>query len=99
MVVIGTDSSGKRLEAPQLHKATEYQDKLLARKAKIIHDLNATRKQKDRNKTTNDPSTFASDLMQRAINAKQRAGKVIIVDAEYVDSDIDRVDVTPKEES
>lgn len=100
MVTIGVDSAGNKLQAPQLHKATEYEDKLLARKAKILSDLNSTRKQREKNQSTNDPSSFASDLMQRAMKARMRMGMVVDVDADDVTDvtdDSNRIDVTPSE--
>jgi len=86
LVVIGTDSSGKTLEAPQLHKATEYEDKLLARKAKILNDLNSTRKQREKNQKSNDPSSFATELIQKAMRAKMKM-QVIDIDPEPEDED------------
>lgn len=83
-VAIGTDSSGKLLEAPQLHKATDYEERLLNRKAKIMSDLNSTRKQREKNKVANDPSSFASNLMQRAVRARAAmdAKRVDVIDVE-----------------
>lgn len=89
LVVIGTDSSGNKLETPQLHKATEYEDKLLARKAKILSDLNSTRKQREKNQKSNDPSSFATELIQKAMRAKMRIQVIDVDSDEQEDDDVD----------
>lgn len=84
-VVTAVDENGNAHYRPELNKATEYEEKLLARKSKILSDLNATRKANKSDTSVNDPSSFAADLMRRAQKARQAT--VIDVDDENVDDD------------
>jgi hypothetical protein len=79
-VVQAIDDNGNAHYRPELHKATEYEEKLLARKSKILADLNTTRKAKKQDNHTDDPSSFAADLMRRAMKA--RMASPIVIDAE-----------------
>lgn len=83
-VVSGIDSDGNAHYRPELHKATDYEERLLNRKRAILADLNATRKSKKQDDHVDDPSSFAADLMRRAMKARQM-GEVI--EAEAVESD------------
>lgn len=83
-VVTGIDDQGNAHLRPELHKATEYEEKLLSRKSKILADLNATRKANKSDSSVDDPSSFASSLMQRMKKAK---AMVIDVDDEDVIDD------------
>lgn len=76
-VIFATDSKGNPFYKPELHKATEYEEKLLKQRAKIINDLNATRRQNasDRAGAT-EASSFASELMRRAIDAQRQMGAI-----------------------
>jgi hypothetical protein len=84
-VVSGIDENGNAHYRPELHKATEYEDKLLNRKRQILADLNATRKSKKQDSSIADPSSFASDLMRRAAKARQQM--IIDVDVEEDEGD------------
>lgn len=81
-VVSAIDDNGKVHYRPELNKATEYEEKLLNRKRAILADLMATRKSKKSDGNVADPSSFASDLMRRAMKARE-AGQVI--EADYVE--------------
>lgn len=78
MVVAGIDSNGDAHHRPELHKATDYERELLARKRQILGDLMATRKSKKEDKQLSDPSSFAASLMHKAMQAMNRSGSVII---------------------
>jgi hypothetical protein len=69
-VVATVDEKGNVHTRPELHKATEYERQLLERKRKILSDLKATRKSNDDKVNLSDPSSFASDLMRRAMKAR-----------------------------
>lgn len=77
-VVTAVDNKGVAHKKPELHKATEYEDKLIARKYRILNDLAATRNKKNRDKQLADPSSFASDLMRRAM----KLGRITVIDQE-----------------
>lgn len=70
-VVAAIDDKGNVHTRPELNKATEYEEKLLARKSKILADLNSTRRAKNQDTNTNEASSFASDLMRRAQDAQK----------------------------
>ncbi|WP_422661778.1 hypothetical protein ACK8P5_25830 (plasmid) [Paenibacillus sp. EC2-1] len=89
-VAFTVDGNGDPVTAPQLHKATEYEEKLLARKRQILGDLMATRKSKKEEKQVSDPSSFASTLMAKAMKAMQQMP--IVVDGDYEDVNSDTVD-------
>lgn len=84
-VVTGIDDQGNAHLRPELHKATEYEEKLLSRKSKILADLNATRKANKSDTSVDDPSSFAASLMNRMKKAKQMT--VIDVEDENVVDD------------
>jgi len=87
-VVVTVTESGEVITNPQLSKATEYKEKIQAKRYKVLELMNSTRKDKAGSKltVTLDPSTYAAQLMaQAAAQAKQ--GEVI--DAEYEDMDSD----------
>lgn len=84
-VVTGIDDNGNAHLRPELHKATEYEEKLLARKSKILADLNATRKANKSETSVDDPSSFAADLMRRVKKARQTT--VIDVENDSVNND------------
>lgn len=75
-VVFATDNKGNPYSRNELHKATEYEEKLLKQKQKILSDLNATLKQKKSDEKTNEASSFASSLMQRAMAAQRNVGVI-----------------------
>lgn len=84
-VTIGITEGGEEIKQPQLHKATEYQDKLLKKKFEILQLLHLTRKDKAGDKLTinMDPSTYTAQLLKKA--QELRAANVI--DAEYKEAD------------
>lgn len=88
-VTVGIDEHGNVHTRPELHMATVYEEKLLARKAKILNDLNSTRRLREKNKKANDPSSFAAQLMQKAMRARMN---IIQVDADVVDADTYSID-------
>lgn len=75
-VIFATDNKGNPYSRNELHRATEYEEKLLKQKQKILSDLNATLKQKTDDQKLNESSSFASNLMQRAIAAQRMAGAI-----------------------
>lgn len=77
-VVAGIDDKGKEYLRPELHKATEYEEKLLNRKRQILADLNATRKAKGQDQQASEASSFASELMRKAMKAQQDINRTII---------------------
>jgi hypothetical protein len=81
-VVSAIDDKGNVHYRPELHKATEYEEKLLVRKSRILTELNTTRKAKKQDKKVDDPSSFAADLMRRAMKARQAT---VVIDAEPSD--------------
>lgn len=85
-VVAGIDENGNAHYRPELNKATEYEERLLNRKRAILADLNATRKSKKQDDSVNDPSSFAAELMRKAMKARQMGQ---IIEAEGVDVDDD----------
>lgn len=86
-VVATVDERGNTHTRPELHKATEYEQQLHDRKRKILADLNATRKSnKDANGTMSDPSSFASDLMRRAMSARRN---IVDMPTEVIDVNSD----------
>ncbi len=79
-VTAGIGENGDEFKRPELHMATVYEEKLLSRKARILNDLNTTRKSKQQ-KNTSETSSWASSLMQKAMQAQRSSG--FFVDAEY----------------
>ena len=75
-VVFATDAKGNPFSRPELHKATEYEEQLLKQRAKVLNDLNATRRQKTKDAQINEASSFASELMQRAMAAQRKNGVI-----------------------
>lgn len=73
-VIFATDNKGNPYSRNELHKATEYEEKLLKQKAKILSDLNATLRQKKQDDKISESSSFASDLMRRAMAAQRQTG-------------------------
>lgn len=82
-VPMSVTESGEVITQPQLSKATEYKDKILNKKFKILELMHATRKDKAQDKMVAklDPSTYAAQLMAQV--AKSSGGPVI--DAEFED--------------
>lgn len=84
-VVAGTDSNGRAIKRPELHKAFEAKGRLRQERIKLLNQMNATRKDKKQEvQGLTDPSSIASSLMQK-VRALQESGKII--------------DVTPSQEA
>jgi hypothetical protein len=83
-IVTAVDNKGKAHTKPELHKATEYEQQLLQRKRQLLADLNATRAKRNQGNNVADPSSFASELMRRAMKMG-RGAKVI--DADIIEDD------------
>ncbi|MNY36113.1 hypothetical protein D3C86_1705790 [compost metagenome] len=77
-VIIGTDSNGKALVSPQLHKAFDAKSKLRMERLKLLEKMNATRKDKKMENILNDPSTRAAALLDK-VKRLQAEGKIIDV--------------------
>ena len=75
-VVFTLDNKGNPYSAPQLHKATEYEEKLLKQKFKLLSDLDATLRQRGDENKINEASSFASNLMQKAMTAQRMMGAI-----------------------
>lgn len=84
IAAFGTEG-GDIVTQPQLHKASEYQDKLWKRKFEILQLLHLTRKDKAGDKLTinMDPSTFTAQLLRK----KQELEENNIIDANYREVD------------
>lgn len=101
-VVFALDSKGNPFSRPELHKATEYEERLLSRKSRILADLNTTRKAKNQETQVNEQSSFASDLMRRAMSAQKKTSIIespVMMDVTVVDNDGVKEDTenTPKD--
>ena len=80
-VVVTVTEGGEAITAPQLSKATEYKDKIMTKRFKILELMNSTRKDKAGDKLTVnlDPSSYASQLMSQ-IAGSMKPGQVIDID-------------------
>lgn len=80
-VVVTVTEGGEAITAPQLSKATEYKDKIMTKRFKILELMNSTRKDKAGDKMTIqlDPSSYASQLMAQ-VAGSMRPGQIIDVD-------------------
>lgn len=81
-VVQAIDEKGNEITRPELHKATEYEERLLNRKRQILSELNATRKSKKHEGPVAETSSYASELMRKANMAKRQ-----IIDVDYTEDD------------
>lgn len=75
-IVFTLDNKGNPYSAPQLHKATEYEEKLLKQKFKLLSDLDATLRQRSDENKINEASSFASNLMHKAMAAQRAMGAI-----------------------
>lgn len=82
-VAMTVTDSGDVITQPQLSKATEYKDRILNKKFKILELMHATRKDKAADKMVSklDPSNYAAQLMAQFARANNNQ----VIDAEYVD--------------
>lgn len=85
-VVITVTEGGEAITAPQLSKATEYKDKIMTKRLKILELMNSTRKDKagDKLQISLDPSSYASQLMS-TIAGTMKPGQII--DADFEEGD------------
>lgn len=67
-VAVGVDREGHPIVRPEIHKAFDIQDRLRTRKDRILDQLHATRKAKNKGKDPDniDPSTRAAELIAKA---------------------------------
>lgn len=67
-VAVGVDREGDPIVRPEIHKAFDIQDRLRTRKDRILDQLHATRKAKNKGKDPDniDPSTRAAELIAKA---------------------------------
>lgn len=84
--VIGMNDKGDEISQPMLHKATDYKEKVSKKRHSILQLLHSTRKDKasDKNQVMDNPSTYASQLMQRMEEMK-KAQEGQTIDGEYED--------------
>ena len=82
-VVVAVNERGDEITAPQLSKATEYKDKVMTKRFKILELMNSTRKDKAGDKLTisMDPSSYAAQLMAQMGNAQSP-----VIEADYQES-------------
>lgn len=87
-VVITVTEGGEAITAPQLSKATEYKDRIMTKKFKVLELMNSTRKDKagDKLTLTLDPSSYASQLMSQ-IAGTMKPGQIIDADFDEVEGD------------
>lgn len=83
-VVVAVNERGDEITNPQISKASEYKEKVMTKRHKILELMNSTRKDKAGDKVTValDPSTYASQLM-----AKMQSGQMNspVLDVQYTD--------------
>jgi hypothetical protein len=87
-VVVTVTEGGEAITAPQLSKATEYKDKIMTKRFKILELMNSTRKDKAGDKLTLslDPSSYAAQLMSQ-IAPNMKPGQIIDADYDEVDDE------------
>lgn len=80
-MVVTVTESGEVITNPQLSKASEYKEKVMNKKHKILELMHSTRKSKAGDKLTVqlDPSTYAAQLMKDMQNMSNED----IIDGEY----------------
>ena len=85
-VVVTVTEGGEVITNPQLSKATEYKDKVMTKRFKILELMNSTRKDKAGDKLTIslDPSSYASQLMSQVAD-QRKPGQIIDADYDEVD--------------
>lgn len=88
-VTVGIDSNGRAIKNKEISKASEYKDKVNAKKSQILQLLNSTPKDKAGQKLNlvMDPSTYAAQLMRKAEELEEEGS--IIKDAEYTDVEVE----------
>lgn len=85
-IVVTITEGGEAITNPKLSQATEYKDKIMNKRFKILELMNSTRKDKAGDKLTLslDPSSYAAQLMS-TISGDMKPGQIIDVD--YEDED------------
>ena len=86
-VVVSVTDKGETITNPQISKASEYKERIMSKKHKVLELMNSTRKDKAGDKLTVqlDPSSYASQLMQQ-MNTMSSSKKVIEADYEEVNN-------------
>ncbi|MGL4820904.1 MAG: hypothetical protein ACRC5C_13120 [Bacilli bacterium] len=66
-VIISVTEQGKEITAPQISKAAEYKERIMAKKHKVLQLMHSTRSDKagDKLTITLDPSSYAAKLMSQ----------------------------------
>lgn len=87
-IIVTVTESGQEISNPQLSKATEYKDRIMTKKHKVLQLMHSTRADKAGDKLTVqlDPSTYASQLMAQ-IAGNMAPGQIIDVEATDVDDE------------
>lgn len=91
-VVVDVTKSGEVLTAPQLSKATEYKDKVMSKRFKVLELMNSTRKDKagDKLQVQLDPSSYAASLMAQ-VSEGLRHGEIIEGDYREMNKQLDNL--------
>lgn len=86
-VTVSVTEHGHRITKPEIHKAAEIKDKLTRRKLDVMKNLNATRKEKARDKKVNfDPSSYAAELLKKGKEKLEEEKNTIEISPEEDDS-------------
>ena len=87
-VVVSVSESGQEITAPRLSQATEYKDRIMNKKFKVLELMNSTRKAKAGDKMTIslDPSSYASQLMAQ-VASDMKPGQIIDAEFEEIDDE------------
>ncbi|MGL4818462.1 MAG: hypothetical protein ACRC5C_00555 [Bacilli bacterium] len=66
-VVISVTDTGREITTPQISKAAEYKERIMAKKHKVLQLMHSTRSDKagDKLTITLDPSSYAAELMSK----------------------------------
>ncbi|BCO16174.1 hypothetical protein_gp121 [Bacillus phage vB_BceM_WH1] len=85
-VVVAVNERGDEITNPQISKASEYKEKVMTKRHKILELMNSTRKDKagDKLSVQLDPSTYASRLMEAMASGKMTSP---VLDVPYSEED------------
>lgn len=87
-VTVSVTENGHRVTRPEIHKAAEIKDKLSKRKQEVMKNLNATRKDKAKEKKIEyDPATYASELIKKGKEKMKEEQNTIDVTLDGGDED------------
>lgn len=91
-IVVDVTKSGEVITAPQLSQATQYKDKIMAKRFKILELMNSTRKDKagDKLSVQFDPSTYAAQLMAK-VSGGMKHGEIIEADYREINDELDNL--------